>query len=219
MKPSGPPDSLRARVLEDATRVPSPPRAATRRYDAATIAAGIALLAIVFAVIGGADFSTRPLPFLVLTLVGWVAIALLATWGGVGRGGSMLGRSARVLVTVAVVTGPGLLAWMLLGTSMYPGTMGFPASVRLHVACFASTVLMAVGAFAALVIVRRGTDPVHPRVSGAALGAVAGAWAGVMIDLHCPVSDTLHVAMAHLVPELVLALTGALLGRRLLGVR
>src|SRR5262249_19427774 len=155
---------------------------------------------VVFAAIGGADFSTRPVPFLILTLVGWGAIALLATLGGVGRGGSMLGRSARVLVVVALVTGPGLLAWMMLRTSMYRGTSGFPASLRLHLACFVSPALMAVGPFAALVVVRRGSDPVHPRASGAALGAVAGAWAGVMIDLHCPVSDTLHVAMAHLVP-------------------
>jgi hypothetical protein len=213
-----PPD-LRARVLEDAKRSPSPPRAVVQRTTAATLAVGFAVVVLVFGAIGGADLTTRPPEFLVLTLVGWTSIAVLATWGGFGRGRSMLGRSLNILVVVALVTAPGLLAWMLLGTSMYPGTLGYPTTLRVHLVCFASTATLAIGPFAALALVRRASDPVHPRASGAALGAAAGAWAGVMIDLHCPVSDTMHVAMAHVLPVIVFAVVGALLGRRVLGVR
>ena len=40
-----------------------------------------------------------------------------------------------------------------------------------------------------------------------------------MIDLHCPVSDGIHVVMAHVLPVVIFAAAGALLGRRVLGVR
>ena len=40
-----------------------------------------------------------------------------------------------------------------------------------------------------------------------------------MINLHCPVSDAMHVAMAHILPVVVFALAGALVGRRVLGLR
>jgi hypothetical protein len=219
MSTATPPPELRARVVSYAKSSPSPPRAAVQRANAATLAVGFAALVAIFVALGGADLTTRPPAFLALTLVGWISIALLATWGGFGRGRSMLGRGANVLVTVALVTGPGLLAWMLLGTSMYPGTLGFPASLKVHVTCFVSTTIMAIGPFAALAFVRRGYDPRHPRASGAALGAAAGAWAGVMIELHCPVSDAMHVAMAHVLPVVLFAALGALVGRRLLGVR
>jgi hypothetical protein len=219
MKPPALDPELRGRVLADAKNVPSPGRAAVVRSNAATLAIGAAVVLVVFALIGGADMTTRPREFLALTLFGWTAIALLATWAGFGRGRSMLGRSAYVLLTVALVTGPGLLLWMMMGTSMYPGAVGYPASLRVHLACFLSTALMAIGPFAALAAVRRGSDPRHPRASGAALGATAGAWAGVMIDLHCPVSDSMHVAMAHVLPVLLFAAAGALIGRRVLGVR
>ena len=72
---------------------------------------------------------------------------------------------------------------------------------------------------AAFLFLRRGSDPVHPRASGAALGAAAGAWASVLIHLHCPVAATDHVLLGHLAPVLFLSLAGVLVGRRLLGVR
>jgi hypothetical protein len=39
-----------------------------------------------------------------------------------------------------------------------------------------------------------------------------------MIDLHCPVSDTMHVALGHALPVVLLAALGALVGRRVLGL-
>ncbi len=215
--PPLPPD-LRARVLTEVKRAPSPTRAAVRRGAAVTVAVGFAILALVFVAIGGPDLTTRPPEFLTATLAGWIAVALLSTWRGFGRGRSMLGRSASGLVAVAIVTGPALLGCLLLGTSMWPGTVGYVATAPLHLKCFAATITMAIGPVLALALVRRGSDPVHPRASGAALGAAAGAWAGVMIDLHCPVSDTAHVAFAHVVPVLLLSIVGALIGRRVFGV-
>jgi hypothetical protein len=218
MKTDLPPD-LRARVLAAAAASPAPARASVQRATLAALGIGMAALLVVFFALGGADTTTRPPAFLATTFGGWVAIAGVATWLGLGRGGKMLGRSGAVLVTAALATGPGLLAWMLVGTSMWPGTLGYDVPLRGHLVCLAFVTAMAIGPFLALVAIRRASDPVHPRATGMALGAVAGAWAGVMGDLHCPVSDALHVGVGHVLPVLVFGAVGALLGRRVFGVR
>ena len=50
------------------------------------------------------------------------------------------------------------------------------------------------------------------------MGAAAGAWGGVMIDLHCEIAHEMHVALAHVLPVVVLAAVGAIVGRRVLGI-
>ena len=219
MKADLPTPDLRARVLEAARARPSPPRAEVRRSTFVSLLFGFAALAVVFFSLGGADLRTRPPSFLAMTLAGWVAIAAVATWAGAWRGRSMLGRKTELLVGAAVATGPGLFAWMLLGTSMWPGTLGYRTSLAAHFVCFAMVVAMTIGPFLAFAYVRRATDPVHPRATGAALGAVAAAWAGVMVDLHCPVSEAIHVSIGHVLPIVVFAILGALVGRRVFGVR
>jgi hypothetical protein len=79
--------------------------------------------------------------------------------------------------------------------------------------------LFAAGPLAALGFLRRGVDPVHPRLLGAALGVATGAYAGVLVDLWCPSAEISHVLLGHLGPFVVLVLAGAWLGGRLLGLR
>ncbi len=86
-------------------------------------------------------------------------------------------------------------------------------------ACAAMTLVQGALPLAALVIPRRGTNPVHPVVSGAALGMTAGAWTAMMAYLRCAHSGALHCILAHVVPTLVLTAIGALLGWLLLRVR
>jgi hypothetical protein len=212
------PADLRARVLAAAVVKPAPTRAAVQRTTLTALGVGVAALLGVFFACGGADMETRPPAFLAMTFGGWAVIAAVATWIGAARGGKMLGRSGAILVVATLATGPGLMAWMLLGTSMWPGTVGYDAPLPAHLACLAFVAAMAVGPFVALTLIRRGSDPVHPRATGAALGAVAGAWAGVMGDLHCPVSDALHVGVSHVLPVLLFAAVGVLLGRRVFGL-
>jgi hypothetical protein len=217
MKPELPAD-LRSRVLAAAKASPAPARAAVQRGTALALVLGAVALVFVFLFFGGADLKTRPPAFLAMTLAGWTAIAALTTWVGAARGGNMLGRSTSLLVAAIVATGPGLMLWMHLGTSMWPGTLGYDAPLRAHLVCLSFVAAMALGPFVALAVVRRHSDPVHPRVTGAALGAVAGAWAGVMGDLHCPVSDAVHVGIGHVLPVLLFALVGWLAGRRVFGL-
>lgn len=219
MKAPQPPADLRARVLDAARTMPATPRAIVKRESTLVMLLGAAAIVVTFFAIGGADLRTRPPAFLATTALGWSAIAAAATWAGAMRGGQMLGRSGALLLTAALATGPSLLAWMIVGTHLWPGTVGYEAPMKAHLVCFALVGAMGLGPLVALAALRRRSDPVSPRASGAALGAVAGAWAGVMGDLHCPVSDALHVAIGHVAPVLFFALVGALLGRRVLGLR
>jgi hypothetical protein len=65
-------------------------------------------------------------------------------------------------------------------------------------------------------VMRRGSDPVHPGVAGAALGITAAVAAGTLVDLWCPVAYLPHVLLGHILPLVVAAAFGAWAGQRLL---
>ncbi|MEO6420310.1 MAG: NrsF family protein, partial [Polyangiaceae bacterium] len=161
--------------------------------------------------------GTRPAQVVAITAAGWLVIAFAATWGA-GRGRSMLGRPTGWLLVVALATAPTFLLWFLMWTMMWPEASAPVPAFGIHLACFATTIVFSLSPIVAFVVARHGSDPVKPRATGAALGAAAGAWAGVMIDLHCPVSATAHVLVAHVAPIVFLAVAGAWLGRRVLGI-
>jgi hypothetical protein len=217
MSTSLPPD-LRAKILAAARNEPSPTRARTLRAAAIAIALGYALSLVLFIAFGGAETTLRPVSLIVTTAAGWSAVALACTWGAFGRGRSMLGRSRELLVAIVVAVAPLLLAWAVLWTSVLP-TPDLHPGASLHIKCFRATLALALGPFIAFMFVRRASDPVHPRATGAAIGAAAGAWGSVMIDLHCPASTAEHIALGHVLPTLGLAAIGAWLGQRVLGVR
>jgi hypothetical protein len=171
----------------------------------------------VVAVGGGGD---RPrLTYTVALGLVWGLIALGATWAGIARGRSMLGRPVAVKLAVATLTPIALGAtWLALALSRL-GALDDAPETRMHVHCALMSVAYAVGPWVAFFAVRRGTDPVHPRWGGAAIGAVAGAWGAALYIASCGCSSPGHVALAHLLPVAVLAASGALVGKRILGLR
>lgn len=54
---------------------------------------------------------------------------------------------------------------------------------------------------------------------GAGIGAVCGAWAGLLVDIWCPLVNLPHVLFGHVLPLALLVAAGTLLGQRVLGVR
>jgi hypothetical protein len=214
MKPSS---ELRARVLSAVAKEPSPARRAVERRRAiGLLGAGMWML-FVFGGLGGFRAVERPVAFVLGTGAGWAAIALLATWGS-SRRGSMLGRPRSALLFLIVMTPLTLEVWYAAWALRADFAAGV-APVDRSALCAIATLMMALAPFALLVRGLRGSDPNHPRATGAALGVVAGAWGAVLIDLHCERADVLHVTLGHVLPALVLALVGWVLGARLLGVR
>ena len=212
-----PPD-LRASILREAGKLPSPKRSETRRANAIAIVLGVATSATMIAALG-LTLGGRPMPFVVLTLVGWAAIAFATSAVASARGKTMLGFARVVIVVFAIASAPAIFAWVMGCTIGWPEVREGAGTIRQHVACLVATLLLSTGPLVALAFVRRASDPVHPRATGAAIGAAAGAWGGVLIDMHCPINQPMHVALAHVAPVVIYATIGALIGSRLFGVR
>jgi hypothetical protein len=211
-----PPPDLKARVLAAVAIEPAPTRSTVARgLMLAWCAAATATLAIFFA-LGGPHVSERPAPFVVATAAGWSTLAIAATLG-VTRRRSMLGRSRVGLLVLPLALPFALLGWYAPWLSRWP--LACEAPVARGLVCLVFTLSMAAAPFAVFARSRRESDPVHPRATGAAIGAMAGAWASVLIDLHCECADLLHVTVGHVLPVAVLAAVGAILGRRVIGMR
>jgi len=54
----------------------------------------------------------------------------------------------------------------------------------------------------------RRSAPVASRLRGAALGAAAGAWAGLGVFLFCPATDHRHLLVGHVLPIAIFTLLG-----------
>ena len=88
-------------------------------------------------------------------------------------------------------------------------------SERIGLRCLRLSLAVAAAPFAALLAVRRGTDPLQPAVTGAVLGMASGAFAWVLVDLWCPVAYMPHLLLGHVLPIALLAIAGALAARAL----
>ena len=217
-----PPESLKLRVLEAVRQHPMP-----RRTDRLLSTVGLAALAAVamfavmqwgprlFGEVGGVAHAVgRPAASGVWILAGTVALALLSTWLVLPFRRSMLSPSRGLLLGVAIGVPLLVGAWLVLWHTTYDNPF-----TRSGWRCFTLTVLTTPWPFAALAYASRRVEPRHPGTAGAALGAVAGAWAAVMVELWCPLAVHEHILVGHVLPLLVLTLAGAAIGVRMLRLR
>lgn len=203
---------LRARVLAEAKKAPSPTRAEHQRRVLLVIVMGTLAAAVVFMAMGGITPGTRPVEMIAFT-AGFAMVAALV----VGRlasppKGSMLPRPRSMLVTVCVGAAPLLALAAIAATLAWPAPAGEPVDERVHLACGAMTFVQGILPLVALFLTRRGIDPVHPVVTGAALGMTAGAWTAMMAYMRCPHAAATHCIVAHVAPTIILTLVGAVLG-------
>ena len=131
----------------------------------------------------------------------------------------MLGRPRSVLLAGVVVTAPLLALVALCATMAWPGAAIEEPGSTANISCALMTIAQGALPLLALLLPRRGSDPVHPAITGAALGMTAGAWTVVMAYLRCPHAAAMHCIIAHVVPTLVLTVLGAALGWLLLRVK
>ncbi len=212
----GPAPELKTRILTAVQKESTPTRRAVLQRAWLTLGICTAIALGIFARFGGVRVYGRPGLLVLWTFLGWSMAASAAAAVGLARGRSMLGHSTGSLVAVIVATPLALLAWKVgvtvpFGPEMiaaWPGRPGFR--------CLGLTLAMAAPLLVALVVLRRRSDPVHPGVAGAALGITAGAAAGALVDLWCPIAYVPHVLLGHILPLLLVATFGAWAGRRLL---
>lgn len=214
-----PPDP-KARLMAAIQRAPSQTRRAARVWQWLVLPAGAIIAATLYFAYNGPDQGQggRDLWYFVASAASWTAIAALSLWGALGRGRASSWRSRALLLAFAIGT-PLLLFAIMLGLASTD-----PAMSRIHPEkwgrmCLPLTLAAAAFPLLALLYARRESDPVHPAFTGAALGSACGAASGIMVELWCPVSTTRHIALGHILPIVLLAVMGALLGSQMLGLR
>lgn len=213
---------LRARVLDAVRHEPSLPRVDVERQRWMVITRGFAVasaICIAAAIHGSEAKTPRPLGCILSLELLWASLAVAATWAGVNRGASMLGRPRAWRIAVAVLTPAAMLAAWLPVAFAWPQTLQDASSLRAHLICVAMTMTLAAGPLVAFVRLRRASDPVSPRLTGAALGAAAGAWGDAAHVLICGYTAPAHILIGHILPVVLLAGVGVVLGDRVVALR
>ena len=217
-----PPESLKLRVLEAVRQRPVPRRTDRLPYTIGFAAfAAAAMSAVVqwgprlFGDVGGpAHAIGRPAASGAWILAGTVALALSSTWVVLPFRRSMLSPARGLLLGVAIGVPVLVGGWLMLWHTTYHDPF-----TRDGWRCFVLTMLTAPWPFAALMYASRRVEPRHPGTAGAALGAVSGAWAAVMVELWCPLAVHDHVLLGHVLPLFFLALAGSAIGARTFRLR
>ena len=209
------PTNLKDRILAETARREAPTRAQANKRALIAYATATTAMAVAFFAAGGIEHSrSRPIGITLFMAGGACVIAFVATAATLGRGSTMLGRSMRTLALVAalvpVATFVWLVAWHTQSTDPFK---------RIGYRCLGLTLVMGIAPLIVTAMMRSGTAIRAPKASGAAIGAVSGAWAGIGVDLWCPLSDPMHVAIGHVAPMLALILVGAIVGHLFLRMR
>lgn len=213
-----PPSALRERVLAAARAMPASPRGSGVREQRLALLLGFLILGAIWVRLG-VHPGTRPLAYIATLATAWLFVAIGATWWGVGRGGSMLGRPAEWRAGVAVFTPVVMLALWSLIARAWPSTLERESGWFAVAQCVVGTGLLGIGPLLAFLFVHRGTEPVRPGLSGAAFGAAAGGWGAAALVIICRHASASHMILGHIVPVVLLVLLGGAIGSRALAIR
>jgi hypothetical protein len=210
---------LKERILAAAATAPSASRTATRRRVLLLIAGSVAAMVAAYWLFAVRILGWQTIPRSQMlasgTLIGAVTVAAVAVAIALGRGGDMLGRSRRSLRAMTVLVPFALLAWKI-GWSAIFGNLA--ESPHVGYRCLLMSMTMGAVPLALLTMTRKGQDPRHPGILGAAMGVAVGACAWALIDLWCPVAGPLHLLRGHVLPVALLGILGAAAGRVALAV-
>jgi hypothetical protein len=208
---------LKNRVLDQIAQQPAPTRREVQRSTAILVGCGISGALVIFFLEGGVRVTGRPPLLVALTSLGTALIAGVGMWILFTRGRSMLGRPRALLVRAAVLSAIGFLGWKYGMSSLYGLTERWPDRVGLR-CLWLSVTLGALPLFAALLSWRRAAS-LTPVSTGAAFGAGAGLGSAVLVDLWCPVAYVPHLMLGHVLPIVLLAALGGVLGAWVLRLR
>ena len=157
----------------------------------------------------GLDVGVDSTPHMLVALGLLVVLTLAATFIALARSG----RSADVtsLLLAASLVAPAYAAITLINplhaSDPFPPPPGLsPWGAR----CLVLATIVGGVALASLALALRRAIPVRSDLRGAALGAAAGAWAGLALFVFCPASEYEHLLVGHLLPVVALTVGGAL---------
>lgn len=207
------PPALRERVLRSVRDRPSATRPSARPVRVAACALVFSLAALSICARDPAADSRPRAAIIAGAIWGALVFATTARVLFVRRGALWPSRGA--LRAAALGAPAALTLYPLLGSALWP-LPGPPEGGPHGAFCVAVSALLSSLVFAGLLAVHRKSDPVSPGLSGAALGALAGAWVALAQHVRCPFSDPAHALVTHVLPALLLSGLGWVIGRRAL---
>ncbi len=182
-----------------APEIGSPTPVSTRRpVRQALLAAAVSLAyaAVVLAVVAlRHELGDLPRPWLVSYLAAWLVGFGLPVWVSlVPRTGSMMPRW-RLGRAFAIVNAIGFVAAGLLVPRSAPTSLD-RGLASAH-GCLSIGLVTAILPVVVGTLLLRGAAPVGSRATAAALGASGGALGGLVLHLHCPIADGVHLGLVH----------------------
>jgi len=201
--------SLRERVLSAAAATPSLTRRRSRLIAALLASLSAALAAALFVAAGGPAHLRDPTLSTVMIARGWALAAGAFACLVLSRGRSTVVRMPRLLTAATWASPVLMLLWVLRFDT---GPPSFPEATR---GCLLGLAVAATP-LASFLALRRGSEPRHPHVLGAAAGAMFAACGQVVVLLCHPFTGFAYAAGVHVLPLLALTGVGRLAGGRLL---
>jgi hypothetical protein len=214
-----PPPELQARIRAAIAATPAP-RVATRARVAIALAAAPCAAAAVLALATQVVFERGLLrpglridmgawsPSLLVTLLVLLGLTLAVTSITVARGSHGLGVGAAWLVAVASLVTPVYAALSLSGAAHAAEPLGAVALSPMGLPCLWIATAVGVLVLASLTAALRRSAPAASRPRGAAVGAAAGAWAGLTVFVFCPAGQLRHLLFGHVLPIAAFTLVG-----------
>jgi hypothetical protein len=190
-----PPPLAAALEAELGTLTPVPARRPAVQAALAA-AASLAYAAIVLAVYSVRhELGDLPRAWLVAYLAAWLVGFAVPLWISiVPRRGSMMPRWQLGGALAAVSSVAFVLAGFFLSRSA-PTSLDRGLAYGHH--CLSMGLITAVVPVVLGTIILRGAAPVGSRATAAALGAAGGSLGGLVLHLHCPITDGVHVGLTH----------------------
>lgn len=210
-------DETRAQLLAQIREIPSHTRKNRRNRQIAWTIGGLVLSLIAFAAVGGVRPTLRSPEMMAITASGTALFAAVAVWLTVGRRNRGFGASVPALVGMMIAVPMLIFVWKVGWSSLFVGGLDWSPE-RPGFRCLGVSHLVGLPLLWTFLVIRRHTEPRHPQLTAAALGATAGAVAALLVDLWCPVGHPLHLLLGHLLPMISLATIGALIGTRMVGI-
>jgi hypothetical protein len=215
------PHALHARVRDSLSKAPTTRSWAIARTRARTGLALILVPALTFSIAIGASTLIYDVPaagfslavqsgsLLSWALVASIALAFATTLIAISSGASGLGSSAVALALVTIAVAP-VYAAMILAVPAHTHEIGRALNIsEWGTRCFTIASFVAASSLVAFAAALHHAVPSAPRIRGAALGAAAGAWAGLAVLVFCPSGEVQHLLFGHVFPIILATIVGA----------
>jgi hypothetical protein len=144
--------------------------------------------------------------FVVLLLV--IGLTLSATLVSFRRGELGLGSGALALSLVTLLVAPIYAAFAVMMPLETSAVAALAATSPWGLRCLRIAAAVGLLVLVTFTAGLRHSAPVAVRLRGAALGAAAGAWAGLAVFVFCPATEVPHLLVGHVLPIAAFTLLG-----------